>query len=63
MKTIHTLYLHLYGVRTDSGLAFPSRELADHYASLRCQAWGGNLAYLGAEEKGGLFYPEFNLFD
>jgi len=52
-----------YGVRTDSGLGFKTIESANQFAALRRASWGDNLVYVGAKKIGGLFFPEFNLFD
>jgi hypothetical protein len=51
------------GVQTLCGLAFKTIEHANQFAAIRCASWGDNLVYLGAVETGGLFLPEFNVFD
>jgi hypothetical protein len=42
---------------------FKTLELANTYAKLKCEWWGSNLVVLPIEEKNGLFYPRFNVFD
>ena len=42
---------------------FSSIELATEYASIYMKAWGSNLVFLGIDEKGGIFYAGFNVFD
>lgn len=56
-------YLDQVGILTEHGTGFRTREQANEFAALHCAAWGENLAYLGASEKHGLFFPEFNLFN
>ena len=51
------------GVDTVCGLAFKTIQDANQFAALRCASWGNNLVYLGAREIGGLFLPEFNVYD
>lgn len=42
---------------------FKTLELANTYSKLKCDWWGSNLVVLPTEEKDGLFYPKFNVFD
>lgn len=42
---------------------FQTKELASEYAILYSAWWGSNLVFLGIDEKAGLFYPKFNVFD
>jgi hypothetical protein len=44
-----------YGYRTQAE--------ANEYAKLKCEWWGSNLVYLGAEEKNGLWFPGFNVWN
>jgi len=43
--------------------AFKTQADANEYARLKCEWWGSNLVYLGAEEKNGLWYPGFNVWN
>lgn len=60
-------YQSANGVNTNpnnpNDCGYPTREMANEYARLQCEWWGSNLVYLGAEEKNGLFYPYFNVWD
>lgn len=43
--------------------AFKTQADANEYARLKCEWWGSNLVYLGAQEKDGFWYPGFNVWD
>jgi hypothetical protein len=42
---------------------YDTLEIAREYVDLKTKWWGSNLVVLGIEEKGGKFYPMFNVFD
>ncbi len=43
---------------------FTTIELAQQYAKLKMDWWGGNLVFLGIDtEADGTFSPKFNVFD
>jgi hypothetical protein len=42
---------------------FFNRESAHEYSKMKLEWWGSNLISTGIEEKNGLFYPGFNVFD
>jgi hypothetical protein len=56
-------YLDQIGILTEHGTGFETIEQANEFAALHRAAWGDNLIYLGATEKNGLFFPEFNFFN
>jgi hypothetical protein len=64
MKTLkHKIFEIENGVLINGDYAFKTREDANQYAKLKCEWWGSNLIYLGAEEKNGLFYCGFNVWN
>lgn len=42
---------------------FPTKELANEYARLKCDWWGSNLVYLGIQEINNLYFPGFNVWN
>ena len=65
MKTTldHAIFEKENGVLINGNYGFKTLDDANHYAKLYCDWWGYNLVYLGAEEKNGLFYCGFNVWN
>ena len=59
----HQKFANEKGLLVDGEYEFKTLADANEYARLRCEWWGSNLVYLGAEAKGENFYPMFNVFD
>lgn len=48
---------------SDGNGGFSNSESAREYAKMKLEWWGSNLVFLGVEERNGMFYPGFNVFD
>jgi hypothetical protein len=51
-------FFNQYGIA-----GYLNQDDANKYAKLKCEWWGSNLVYLGAELIDGYYFPQFNVFD